>query len=157
MTTISRTGFGLLAGLALLPLGCGGGTGTVTGKVLFNDQPLPSGTVVFTNADGKGSQTAEIQPDGTYKIEKMPTGPAKVAVMTAPSATAEGRVPGPQPKMPTPPPDKVPEGADPGKVYGNKPQAKKYVKIPEKYADAEKSGLTVTVGSGSQEWNIPLK
>ena len=41
MRTIARTLFALLASLALLPLGCSGGTGTVSGKVYFNDQPLP--------------------------------------------------------------------------------------------------------------------
>ena len=58
----------------------------------------------------------------------------------------------------TPPPDKVPEGVDPGKLYGSGgPQAKKYVKIPENYADVDKSGLTHTVTKGAQDWDIKLK
>ncbi|HEX5270280.1 MAG TPA: hypothetical protein VFW33_07335, partial [Gemmataceae bacterium] len=75
MRTVLRTAFALLVGsLALGPLGCGWGTGTVSGKVTYNDQPLTNGTVIFSNADGKGNRTADIQADGTYKIEGMPVG-----------------------------------------------------------------------------------
>src|SRR5437016_6252132 len=104
---------GLLAALALAPLGCGGGTGTVTGKVTYNGEPLPSGIVLFTNADGKGTQEAEVQPDGSYKVERVPAGLARVAVITTPSVgEAAGRrgppgSPGGGPPQPmAPPPDK---------------------------------------------------
>jgi hypothetical protein len=161
-----RLAAALVAGLALAPLGCGG-TGTVTGKVTYNGEPLPSGTVIFWNADGKGTKEAEIQSDGTYKIDQMPAGPARVAVMTSPSAEAAGggrggppgRGPsGGPPHSMVPPADKLPPGVDPGKMYGNgKPEPKKSVKIPTTYADPEKSGLKYTVTKGPQEWDIPLK
>jgi hypothetical protein len=154
---------GLLAGLVLTSLGCSGGTGTVTGKVKYNGEPLPSGRVVFMNADGKGTQEAEIQSDGSYKIERMPTGLAKVSVVTSPMGeTGGGRGPGARgggpPAPMAPPADKIPAGADPGGLYGKgKPEGKKSVKIPDSYADPEKSGLTFTVAKGPQEWDIPLK
>ncbi len=164
MRTASRTWVarilagGLLAGLALLPIGCGGGTGTVTGKVTFDGKPLTSGNVVFTNANGKGSQSVSIQADGSYKVERMPTGPAKVAVVTSPPPGSETGSRMPAPKLPTPPPDKLPPGVDPNSIYGGQqPGRAKFVKIPENYGDPEKSGLTHTVTSGAQEWNIELK
>jgi hypothetical protein len=166
-TWFPRVAAALVAGLALAPLGCGGGTGTVTGKVTYNGEPLPSGTVVFWNTDGKGTKEAEIQADGSYTIEQMPAGPAKVAVMTPHGgAVAGGGMGGPPgrgpgggpPQSMVPPADKIPPGVDPGKMYGSgKPEAKKSVKIPDSYADPQKSGLTYTVTRGPQEWNIPLK
>ena len=57
---------GLVLVLVCFASGCGGGKGTVSGKVYYRDQLLGGGTVTFTNADGKGSQVATIQPDGSY-------------------------------------------------------------------------------------------
>jgi hypothetical protein len=34
---------------------------------------------------------------------------------------------------------------------------KRYVPIPEKYGDVQSSGLTYTVQSGKQEYNLDLK
>src|SRR5262249_39578666 len=120
--------------------------------------------VVFTNADGKGTQEAEIQPDGSYKIERMPAGPARVAVMTTPvgggggQTGPPGRGGGGPPNPMAPPPHNVPPGVHPGKLYGGgQPETKKAVKIPETYADQEKSGLKFTVVRGANEWDIPLK
>jgi len=149
---------GLFLGLALLSSGCGG-KGTISGKVYYQDQLLGGGTVTFTNADGKGSQVAQIQPDGSYTLERMPSGPAKIGVETTsakPTATPGKR--GGAPKMPQgPPPDQVPEGADPSKIYGSgRTQGLKYVPIPESYKDPETSGVQYTVTSGPQEHDIRL-
>ena len=53
-------------------------------RCTYNDQPLPSGTVDLHERRRQGQPKADIQPDGTYKIDKMPTGPAKIAVLTVP-------------------------------------------------------------------------
>jgi hypothetical protein len=154
-------GISLFLSLAVLATGCGG-SGTVSGKVYYNNQPLPGGTVVFWNADGKGTKKSEIQPDGSYKIEDMPSGQVKIAVVTdylKPSGGrgSPGQAPGQgkAPKMPMPPPDKLPEGADMGNVYKNaRPPGEKYVPIPPDYEDTAKTTLEYTVTKGPQEHDI---
>jgi hypothetical protein len=163
MNAFARVAGGLLVGLALLSAGCGG-TGTVSGKVYYNDQPLGGGTIQFKNADGKGVQQAKIQPDGSYTIENMPAGPASIAVETEsarPTGGGGGRggaVTG-QPGTKNIPTDNMPDGgAGVNQLYGGgRPKDAKYVKIPEQYKDLDKSGQTYTVKKGAQEWDVKLK
>jgi len=54
------------------------------------------------------------------------------------------------------PTDKLPAGVDP-KVFERGRIPEGAVKIPDKYSDAEKSGLTYTVKGGSQSYDIPLQ
>ena len=52
-------------------VGCGGpDIVEVTGKVTYNGEPLPAGTVMFQPVGGEHSQpaTGEIQSDGTFKL-----------------------------------------------------------------------------------------
>ncbi len=162
------SGLALLLGLVLLSAGCGG-TGTISGKVYYKDQPLPGGTVIFTNADGKGSRTGPIQPDGSYTIEDMPIGTAKIGVETEsinpdhsgggrmtppPSGQAPGR--GGPPPMMMPPTDKIPAGADPSKIYGRS-AAGQYVEIPKDYGDPNSSEQSMVVKRGPQTYEIRLK
>jgi hypothetical protein len=142
-------------GLALLLLfgaaGCSS-YGTVSGKVSHKGQTLGGGTVVFFSP-GKGSVPAQISPDGSYTIAKVPIGPVKISVETASAKPAAA------PKGMTPPPGaaNVPPDAANSPVYGGqKSSGGKYVPIPENYGDPEKSGLSYTVQSGSQSHNIEL-
>jgi hypothetical protein len=132
--------------LAVLALaGCGPGAGSVSGKVTYKDKPLPGGTVTFFAPDKK-AYPAVIGTDGTYTLDRVPVGPAKITV--APPVALGPMRPGM--KMD---PSKVggaPEGAAPA-------PAEKPVSLPEKYQDPEKSELTYTVTTGKQEHNIPLK
>jgi len=147
----SLGGVGLLAGVALLTAGCGG-TGTVSGKISYNGLALGGGRVTFMNADGKGSKSAPIQPDGSYMIE-VPSGPAKIAVETQSVKPVPGKG---HPVMPKPPPGKEPAGYDPKMYEGGPSKDEKYVPIPATYGDIEQSGLTYTVTRGSQEHDIKL-
>ena len=143
--------------LFLLLTGCGP-RATVSGKVLYEGTPLKGGAVGFQTEDNKGFSAA-IGEDGTYKIEKIPPGPVKITVMAG-SPKIKGVGPGagpPKDKVKFGPPAGVtlPEGAGPinfdprGKDTGPK--------IPEHYADVQKSGLEYTVVAGDQEHNIELK
>jgi hypothetical protein len=148
-------------GLVLLLLGaagCGAPSGSVKGKVYYQDKPLTGGTVLFVPAAGGASASATIDEQGNYSITKIPTGLAKIAVDSGP--------PPPQSLMKKPPaagkmmPPKdtpLPEGADPSKLYGTRPGAGGSVAIPDKYKDYEKSGETYTVQPGAQEYDIRLK
>jgi hypothetical protein len=137
---------------ALLAVGCGAGSGTVTGKVSYEGKPIPAGRVTFL--DGKGqTYSSPIGDDGGYSIPKVPAGEVKIAVDTG----------APPPNIPAPAAVKGKTGAPPGvppealKAYDFEAQRAKYVKIPNKYKDPEKSGLTYTVTGGSQTHDIVLK
>src|SRR5438132_3725963 len=59
-------------------VGCGG-KGDVSGQVTFKGKPLVFGTVQF-EANDKTFKQGNINRDGTYSIDGVPVGEAKVAV-----------------------------------------------------------------------------
>ena len=126
--------------LCLLPLcGCSKPTvGTVTGKVTYKNQPVPSGTVTFFG-QGDRVESAEIQEDGTYTITKAPVGTVKIGVITL-----QPWAPPTKSQMP----DQVPETSA---------VKKPFVKVPDDYRNPETSGLTYIVQPGPQTYNLELK
>ena len=60
--------------------GCSKPPGTVSGRVSYKGKDLSYGTIVFVSQDNQVKQGA-IDEDGSYKIENVPAGPAKVAVI----------------------------------------------------------------------------
>jgi hypothetical protein len=151
---------GLCVCLGLTAAGCGG-TATVSGKVSYKGTPLTGGVVLFV-ADQKGTYRSEIGEDGSYRIDKVPTGPWKIAVDTsmaqAPPAGQKGP-PGGVGKMMPPKDTALPESAK-GGMYDpeRKAPSRNAVKIPDHYANPETSKLTYTVtGGGSQQFDINLE
>ncbi len=142
---------GLTLGLSLsltLLVGCGGtSTGTLSGTVTFKGDNLKGGEVIVVAADGKALR-GEIKADGTYSIPNVPVGAAKLGVDTSsakPLKLPKGA------KLPT----KGPEGG--GYDVGIVTTGDRYVAIPDRFKDVEKSGLTVQVTGGPQTHNIPLQ
>jgi hypothetical protein len=134
-----------------VPLGASGcgGSGTVSGTVSYAGKPLKGGNVIFVGSEGKRSISGSIQEDGSYTLAKVPPGPVTVCVETEslnPGAKALARHYTPPPGM------QAPAGLD----EGNASTAKLYVKIPEKYSKPDQSGLSYTVKSGSQKYDIDL-
>jgi hypothetical protein len=145
--------------LMLSTIGGCGGRGSLSGKVLLKDKPLPGGTVIFIHP-GKGSFTATIQADGGYKIDNLPSGTVKVAVTGPPAVASHGK-------------GWTPSDADLEKIKQTQPGLSKEavlgkmgvtpsgprtpaVVIPERYSDPEQSGLTLTIVSGPQNLDIKL-
>lgn len=133
---------------ALLPLlGCGGGggTGTVSGKVTYRDKPLPGGYITFVPEKGSSVARGDIEKDGSYRVEKVPVGPVKIAVqaLEPPKYAAGNMSPAEVAKM--------------GKKAFQRAAPAPRMKLPENFTDPEESGLTYTVKKGMQEYNIPLK
>jgi hypothetical protein len=120
-------------------VGCGASGGIVTGKVRYKDELVTAGSVTFY---GPNEQTAiaPINSDGSYKATKVPLGAVKVAVTTPPPVSAA----------------KQKRAREMRKGQGD-PSGEKTVSIPSKYGDPEKSGLGLTVTSGSQPFDIDLK
>jgi hypothetical protein len=131
--------------LLVLPLatGCGGqGKATVSGKVIYQGKPLPSGFVTFVPENGAPLH-ADIQGDGSYRMDRVPVGTVKIGV---------------QPKTAQ---DTLQSSAMPHnpKDYGKAKSAmtESETPIPPIYADPNQSGLTYTVTKGSQQHDIDLK
>jgi hypothetical protein len=135
----------------LMLAGCSGGKGTVSGKVSYNGTMLKGGNIVFLSTVGKPSISCTINEDGSYTAEGVTAGPVKILVETAslksppPNAAAK--------KYEPPPGQKLPEGYQTGMTDNSK----RYVEIPEKYNDPDKTDQLYTVTSGKQEKNIELK
>jgi len=140
-------GSGLLV-LSVAVLGCGGGTGTVTGTVSYKGTPLKGGNVTFVAAD-KQTHLSAIGEDGRYTIEKLALGTAQISVETDSLAQMARR-----PRYGPPAGAEAPGGykpPDPAEA------AKRYVQIPKPYGDPATSGLTYDVKRGSQQYPIDLK
>jgi hypothetical protein len=129
--------------LVLAAFGCGSGTGQVTGKVTYKGQPLPSGTVLF-HGPARRIDHAVIASDGTYTIPDVPVGPVKIAVKSHSKLPpgmfkAAGKAPYVQPL-----PKELP------------PEAK-FIPIPERYSDPDRSGLECLVQGGRQTHDLTLQ
>jgi len=161
---------------AFLAAGCEPSKGSLAGTVTLDGQPLKGGNVIFINKSGGSGATVEIGEDGKYSAPTLSAGDYVVTVATEylnTSANSGGKVLG-RPSMPSgmpmPSPGKgavtgmpkenkdakkfdLPEGYNPTMPGDN---AKKYVKIPAKYANEAESGLTYKFTGGAQTYDIPL-
>jgi hypothetical protein len=136
--------------LLLIVAGCAS-KGTISGQITYQGKPIPSGTVVMVPE--KGQAVTGIITDGHYQVKGIVKGMAKIAVQTAEGAAFNR------------PMQRMPKGMGPPKELGLDPalfdasaqhSQVKSMRIPEKYRDPEKSGLTYTVKGGEQELNIDL-
>jgi hypothetical protein len=135
--------------MLLLVTGCGGGLGTVTGKVTYQNRALVHGSVVILGADGV-PKTAAIGADGSYAFYGVPSGEVKVAVHSPDPAglemMAQEAMKKRQPGVPAPT-NRQPSGID----------GAKWMPIPDHYGDFNRSGLKTTVRSGTNTFNIDLQ
>jgi hypothetical protein len=137
---------GVKARLACALLACGlwaaGGCGekvvTVSGKVTYQGQVLPRGTVRFMTADNR-VLASEIAPDGVYSIAGVPPGTVKVSVSVPPAETLR-------------PQQRGPEGVATDDKYASGSVAP-VIAIPSNYHTPETSGLTCTVAENSEQTN----
>jgi hypothetical protein len=137
-----------------LPLaGCGKSTGTVSGKVLYKNAPLKGGKVIYF-LENNQTAVSEIQEDGTYKLDKpIPTGTAKVAVITS-SLRPQPSGPGGAPRYKPPADMAHPESFTSGDAGAS---AKRYTAIPMKYETPDQSGLQYTIKTGANDIEIKLE
>lgn len=132
-------------GLALLSLavagtGCGGGSGgkgssKVSGTVMYQGKPVPTGTVTFFDEKKDIVGSASIS-NGSYTAEGLPIGKAVVTVTTPPEVKPDPKHPQPKDRPGDPPLSVVP--------------------IPAQYGNPQNSGLNCDVKPGSQEFPIAL-
>ena len=126
----------------------------VSGKVLFKGKPLPGGRVTFAAIEGGFASTRPIDENGNYKIN-APIGDVLISVdnrMLLPRGGA-GKGKGP---AQTKGPEHHPKRPDAQEAEPEASKGRRYVPIPERYANCDTSGLTYTVKPGPQTHDIEL-
>jgi len=150
-----------LALLVVLPAlaGCGPARGTLSGRVLYRGQPVPGGWVTFRPADPAANTVhALIDPDGRYEAT-LPVGDVAISVDNrewAPPAPPLGSIVPPQAHLPPEAQPKAGAAAEAPKG-GRERLPGGYLPIPEKYADADTSGLRYAVRRGADTYQIELQ
>jgi hypothetical protein len=137
------TAFAIVASMAILS-GCAKPFGSVTGTVTLGGAPLSAGVVSFLAKDGT-VVSANVDANGTYRVDDVPVGLARVTVYTASNLdhVAMGEV-------------LKNQGRDPAKFKAMPKSGPPPVAVPQKYSTPETSGLTVAVGKGEMKYDIPL-
>lgn len=123
--------------LALGVVGCGGGSsrseGTIAGTVTSAGQPVTAGRVVFSSQAAGASGMANLEADGSFRVEgTLPVGDYKV-YLTPPGL---GDAPPAEPGQETSPPE----------LTG----------VPQKYQNEATTDLTVTVEAGTNRFELDL-
>jgi hypothetical protein len=131
---------GVLAGA-----GCGPATGTISGKVKYNGQPLTVGvhTVTFLSVDGS-VHSCGVEPDGSYTLRGVPAGRVRITIQSFPSPQQLLMAPGEDGRMKSVTGSEAP--ARPGVGPG----------VPGRYKNPDQSGLRYDVKRGSQTFDIEL-
>jgi hypothetical protein len=130
-----------VAVLALGLAGCGG-SGTLEGRVSYRGRPVVYGVVSVVGADGL-TRVGNISPDGSYAVRDVPAGPATIGVDSPqpPDPVRAGRRGGRTGAAPAPPPPV---------------DRSQWVRLPDHFADPSKSGVSTTVRSGANPFDIAL-
>lgn len=126
--------------------GCGSSdTGSVSGKVYFGDVLVKGGRVTFVFESGRSFPTS-IQDDGSYSLDRMPVGKAKICVDTS------GLDPKRKNAYSYSPPAGVKKELPDDRTQG----PGEYTAIPAKYADHKTTDLAYDLASGSHSYDIKL-
>jgi hypothetical protein len=152
--------------LLLFPVvaGCGSGDVKVSGKVLYNGEPVPGALVSFRPANPRHNMVStKVNDDGSYEV-MLPPGEVKVCVdnrQLLPRPTAPTGLP---PGLPAAAKQKIleaqkanpPAQAAPVEAKAPEKPAGKYIALPPTVYDMETSSLGFTVEAGGQEHNIDI-
>lgn len=135
----------------LLPAltGCGNTRGSVSGKVIYRDQPISSGTVLVHGPEGMVGASL-VGSDESYFLSDLSTGLVRITVVTHAEI--------PEGLAKSPPPLVKANRSSPlsgGSPELNRPR-KKPVQIPWKYSQPEHSNLVLTIRPGQQFHDILL-
>jgi hypothetical protein len=129
--------------------------GSVTGKVTYNGQLVPAGSVTFHIPTG--GLISDALRDGKYSVHDLPTGEMVVTIETE-SANPDGKLQANYGgnKKGGDPNDYMQKMKERGMIPQGSGNAGPYVKIPEKYSKKETSPLKAKVTRGSNEFNFDL-
>ena len=133
--TASRFPAALLVGLVAFA-GCNARTGSISGTVTVDGVPIGNGSVTIVGEQGTPASASIVA--GEYRVEKVPIGPARIAVRSLPP-----------PSMMAPPP-KAGSGDGPASVPPT------FEPLPDRYLTPEQSGLSLEVVAGEQQHDITV-
>jgi hypothetical protein len=119
--------------------GCSQSTGTVSGRVTFQGQPVAAGSVTLIHADGP-TRSGSLH-EGSYSVAKIPTGACTILVVSLPS-----------PRLRWNPEKKERMGGD-----GASSRFRTATPVPSRYSDPKESNIHYDVRAGRQTYNIELK
>jgi hypothetical protein len=149
--------------VSLFLLGCGAKTANVHGKVFFKNQPVTGGQLTFYSVDDPkvNPAIAIINEDGTYNVDDVHVGRVTATVDTRGlnPDNKKRKKSGPMRPNAAMPEDvrKKIEERD-AKANASRPKLSgKYIAIPEKFTDSEKSGLSYDIRSGTNEITVELE
>jgi hypothetical protein len=129
-------------------LAAAGGCGkraTVTGKVTYQGRPVTYGSVIFLSADNT-ARSAAIAGDGSYRVEGVPLGAAKIAVISHDPSKGRSVVRGSRPAR-----------GDNHAGTASKGLAAGWFPLPPRFEDTMSSGLGCEVDSGRLHYEIEMK
>jgi hypothetical protein len=156
---------GLLFALVLgLLAGCSGTsrpTAHVSGKITYKGETVKGGNIQFIGKGDAPPARATITKDGTYEIADAPVGDFLVSIETESmnphkAGPTYGQAMAKKAKGPVMDPSKM-AGDSGGGMMSPEEMAARYVKIPDKYNNPNKSGLTATFKPGRNTVDFPLK
>lgn len=127
-----------ILGVAVAVVGCSRHPAKLSGEVMLDGEPLPTGVIMLSPARTGPSAYGEIGPDGRYELK---TGSEKGLEPGEYVVTVAANEPGPD----------VPE-SETGAAPPIRP-----LMTPSKYADVGTSPLRITVKPGSQKLTIELE
>jgi hypothetical protein len=141
-----------------LALGCGTNSKTpaeIKGVIRYNGQLVKGGTIRFQSKDA-GTYGSVIHDDGSYSVMQVAPGDMVVTIETE---SANPDIVNPLPagidggqgamSMEAIMEKRRSAGAKSAEGTGSVKRKENYLKIPEKYADPNQSGLMATLGRGS--------
>jgi hypothetical protein len=134
----------LATALMSLIVGCGGGTGELSGKVTYQGKVVTMGSVTVVGTDNV-PRLSGIAEDGSYSVPEIPAGPVRISVSS------------PEPPKDPPPPTAGKKFEGMSQASAPSRTASKWFKIPDQYAEVNTSGLTTDVKRGANNYNIDLK
>ena len=146
----------------VLAVGCKGSknpSSQVSGKVTYKGQPVSAGTITFNLKEG-GNYGSSLKADGSYQVTGLP---AQEMIVTVETESANPK----QPKATYGPPMQKKGGQvgpdeykkmmmQKGAVPDAPSESGAYVAIPKKYADKDKSPLTINLSRGENKKDFDL-
>jgi hypothetical protein len=156
-------GLGLFTFLLCLVglVGCGSGKATVKGKVTLDGQAITQGKV-YINVPSQNNETVsgDINSDGTYTVEKVPTGEAFITIQSPKpikpqnlgASMTQGR--GGKAQGPTQTEAMKDQQQKAEKDYEEK--SKTWKAIPMDYSNQQKKKFVFTIEKGTNDINLPM-
>jgi hypothetical protein len=149
---------GLLALASVLAMlhGCGG-YGKLSGKVTYKGQAVPKATITFLCDNGQ-VKDATADDSGNYTVPKIPVGRARIGVknFTQGMMDMQAQYMG---KMQSGEKDSkanIQQSVESMQKQAGGGSSGTYVRLPEQAIDPEKSGISVEITGGSQQFNIEV-